>query len=54
METKKIIWLFTIIGGTIGGYIPSLWGSGYFSFSSVIFNALGALVGIWIGFKLTR
>jgi uncharacterized membrane protein YeaQ/YmgE (transglycosylase-associated protein family) len=42
------------IGGMIGGYVPALWGAEYFSFSSIIFNALGAILGIWIGFKLTH
>lgn len=54
METRRIIWICMLFGGFIGGYVPTLWGAGYFSFSSLIFNALGAIVGIWIGFKLTR
>jgi uncharacterized membrane protein YeaQ/YmgE (transglycosylase-associated protein family) len=42
------------VGGAIGGYVPLLWGENYFSFASIIFNALGAILGIWIAFKLTR
>ncbi len=42
------------IGGTAGGYIPLLWGASYFSFSSIIFNAVGAVIGIWIGFKISQ
>jgi uncharacterized membrane protein YeaQ/YmgE (transglycosylase-associated protein family) len=42
------------LGGIIGGYVPQLWGAGYFSFSSILFNAIGAIVGIYIGFKITR
>jgi len=41
-----------LIGGTIGGYIPALWGAGLFSFSSILFNAIGAIAGIYVGFKL--
>lgn len=51
---RKIIWLFMIVGGAVGGYIPLLWGAPYFSFSSIIFNAIGAIVGIWVGFKISR
>jgi hypothetical protein len=54
MESKRIIWLFAIIGGGVGGYLPLLWGGSLFSFSSLIFNTLGAVLGIWVGFKLTR
>lgn len=42
------------IGGIIGGYIPLLWGANYFSFASIFFNAIGAIVGIWIAFKLSH
>ena len=41
-----------IIGGYAGGYIPSLWGASSFSFSGIIFSALGAMFGIWLGFNL--
>lgn len=54
MESKRIIWLFAAIGGFFGGYIPLLWGAGYFSFSSIFFSSLGSIAGIWIGFKLTH
>ncbi|MCA9353969.1 MAG: GlsB/YeaQ/YmgE family stress response membrane protein [Candidatus Kaiserbacteria bacterium] len=54
MQSKRIISLLTIVGATIGGYVPSLWGDGYFSFASIITSGLGAILGIWIGFKMTR
>jgi uncharacterized membrane protein YeaQ/YmgE (transglycosylase-associated protein family) len=41
-----------IVGSTIGSFIPALWGAGTFSFSSIIFSSLGALAGIYLGFKL--
>lgn len=54
MESKRIIYIGMFLGGAIGGYIPTLWGAAYFSLSSVFFNAIGAIVGIYIAFKLTR
>jgi len=54
MESKKIIWMFAGLGGFLGGYAPLLWGANYFSFASIIFNGVGALLGIYIGFKLTH
>lgn len=54
MDSKKITWLLMFVGGTLGSYLPLLWGSGYFSLSSVFFSAIGAILGIWLGFKLTH
>jgi hypothetical protein len=55
MESKKTIYLGMFVGGLIGGYIPSLvWGASVFSFSSLLGNAVGAFIGIYMTFKLTR
>lgn len=51
---KKIIWLFMIVGGALGGYTPLLWGGSAFSLSSVLLSAAGGILGIWVGFKLSR
>lgn len=52
MNSKSLIWLFMGIGSTLGSYIPTLWGAGFLSMSSVVLSAVGGIVGIWIGFKL--
>ncbi len=54
MNTNRTVWIMMLVGGFIGGYIPMLWGSSGFSFSVIFGNAIGALIGIWIGFKLSR
>ena len=54
MESKRLIYLGMFIGGFIGGFIPSLWGAPGFSMASVIGNAVGAIAGIWVMFKITR
>lgn len=55
MGTKPIIWIMMSVGGTIGGYIPSLWGAdSMFSFSGIFFTAVGSIVGIYIGFKMSE
>ncbi len=41
-----------LIGGMIGGYLPIILGASYFSFWSLFGNALGAIIGIYIAFKL--
>ena len=54
MTSKSLIWLGMIIGSSIGGFIPALWGADLFSFSSIIFSGIGGILGIWLGFKLSR
>jgi hypothetical protein len=54
MNSKRLTMFCALAGSWLGGYIPLLWGAGYFSLSSIMCNAAGAIVGIWIAFKLTR
>lgn len=54
MNSKPMIWVGMFVGSTIGGLIPTLWGSGMFSFSSITLTAVGGLVGIYIGLKLSN
>lgn len=54
MESKRITFIFMTIGATLGGYVPLLWGESYFSFSSILLSALGAIAGIWVAFRLTH
>ncbi|MFZ2187641.1 MAG: hypothetical protein WAV46_03410 [Candidatus Moraniibacteriota bacterium] len=46
--------MFLLIGSTLGGLVPLAWGESALSFSSIIFTALGGLLGIWLGFKMSR
>jgi len=43
-----------LIGSTVGGFIPTLWGAGFLSISSVFLTAVGGILGIWMGFKLSN
>jgi hypothetical protein len=54
MSTKKVIFIGMTIGSIAGGYISTLFGAGSISFASLIGSSIGGLVGIWVGFKLTR
>jgi hypothetical protein len=47
------IWLGVLIGSTIGGFIPDLWGAGLFSYSSVLLSGIGALAGLWLGYRMS-
>ena len=41
------------VGTYLGSWIPSLWGAGGFSMSSVFLAAVGGLTGIWLAFKIS-
>jgi outer membrane lipoprotein SlyB len=54
MKAKTLIMIGMVVGSSLGGYLPALWGAGGFSMSSVVFGAVGGVAGIWAGFKLSR
>jgi hypothetical protein len=37
-----------LIGSTLCGLIPSLWGDGIFTYWSVLLGGVGAFVGLWV------
>lgn len=52
MSSRTQTYIGMFVGSTLGGMIPMLWGAGAFSFASIIFSTLGALVGVYMVFKL--
>jgi uncharacterized membrane protein YeaQ/YmgE (transglycosylase-associated protein family) len=40
-----------VVGSTIGGYVPTFFGSDMFSLSSIIGSFLGGILGIWLVYK---
>jgi hypothetical protein len=53
MRSRSAIWIGIFIGSTIGSLTPGLWGEDVFSYSSVLLGGAGALVGLWIGFRIS-
>jgi hypothetical protein len=54
MSRKKLIYIFMLVGGVAGGYVPMLWGDSLFSMTSVLLTAVGGFLGIYLGFKLSQ
>ena len=54
MSTKTLIFLGSIIGSTIGGYIPTFFGDSMFSYTSLFTSGIGGIVGIIIAYKLAN
>ncbi len=49
---KTLIYLGLFVGSTVGSFVPLLWGADLFSLSSVLCSTIGALLGIWAGYKI--
>ncbi len=54
MSQKALITIGILLGSTIGGFIPNLWGAGIFSMASIFFSAIGAILGLYFGFKISQ
>jgi hypothetical protein len=50
--SKGLVWTGAIVGSTIGGAIPGLWGAGIFSAWSVVLGTVGGVLGIVVIYKL--
>lgn len=51
---KSIIMLTAGLGGTIGGYLPVLFGASGFSGWSILGALIGGIAGIYIGYKISQ
>ena len=47
-----MVWGGMFVGSAIGGYIPILFGSDWLSLWPIVGNAVGGLLGIYVGYKL--
>jgi uncharacterized membrane protein YeaQ/YmgE (transglycosylase-associated protein family) len=47
-----VIGICATVGAVVGGYLPILWGDSGLSFVSLIFGAVGAVVGVLVGARL--
>jgi uncharacterized membrane protein YeaQ/YmgE (transglycosylase-associated protein family) len=52
MDTRHLIWIGVIVGGVVGGWIPTLWGAPSLSMSGIVGSTIGGLVGIYVGAKI--
>lgn len=55
MKPKHRLILYTLIGSTVGSYIPYLWGEiNAISFSGLVTSALGGCAGIFLAYKKNK
>lgn len=52
---KKVIMLFAVVGMTIGGAVPMLWGdTNFFDIPSLLLGMVGGFAGIWLAVWLSK
>jgi hypothetical protein len=51
---RSVIGLCGGFGCFVGGYVPVLWGASSLSVESLLFGALGAIAGIWLGVRISE
>jgi hypothetical protein len=54
MDGKKLIWFGATLGSILGGCVPNLWHAPALSMWGLLFSTLGGLLGIWLGWRLSR
>jgi hypothetical protein len=54
MNDKKLIWWGMFVGSTLGGFVPSLWHASMLSLWGFVFSAIGGIVGIWVGWRISH
>lgn len=52
MNLKKLCWIGAIVGSTVGGYLPVIWGGSALSFSGLVLSMAGGIAGIWAGYRI--
>jgi hypothetical protein len=50
---RSVIGLCATFGGFVGSYIPTFWGASDFGMQSLLFGAIGGVLGIWLGVRLS-
>jgi hypothetical protein len=54
MSNRSLYWLGAGIGGTIGGFVPALWGGSLLGGWSIILSTVGGIIGLWAAYKFTK
>ena len=53
-EAELLMWICTLLGVVIGGYLPGFWGAAFLSPMSLLGSLLGGLLGFGIAYKMKQ
>jgi uncharacterized membrane protein YeaQ/YmgE (transglycosylase-associated protein family) len=52
---RSLIGFGFFVGSSVGGFVPSAWGdNNFFSLAGLFFSVVGAVVGIWAGYRIAQ
>jgi uncharacterized membrane protein YeaQ/YmgE (transglycosylase-associated protein family) len=51
MSRKTMVMIGMVIGSTIGGYLPTLFGAHMISYWGLLGSTIGGIIGIYVAFK---
>jgi uncharacterized membrane protein YeaQ/YmgE (transglycosylase-associated protein family) len=46
---RSVIGLCALVGSFVGSYVPTLWGASSLGVQSLLFGAVGSIVGVFVG-----
>ena len=52
--SRKFIWAGFILGSSIGGMVPLIWGDDLISIWGIVMSTLGGIAGIWAGYRVSQ
>jgi hypothetical protein len=50
---RRVVWIFVVVGSTIGSLAPMVWGGSTLGVASLALGCLGGIAGLWCAAKLT-
>jgi hypothetical protein len=51
---RGVIGMCVLFGGLVGGYVPTLWGASSLGVESLLFGAIGSVVGVFVGVRIAE
>ena len=50
---RSMIGLCILVGSTVGGFVPALWGASAFGLTSLLMATVGGVAGVFVGARLS-
>jgi uncharacterized membrane protein YeaQ/YmgE (transglycosylase-associated protein family) len=51
---KRVLWLCLLVGSTVGGFVPELWGASALGAASLLLSAVGAIAGVFVAARISE
>ena len=51
---RSVIGLCALVGSFVGSYVPTLWGASSLGVESLLFGAIGSVVGVFVGVRIAE